>query len=62
MLQSLTQLNIQLHFAEVPVPKEFKETFYQREKKKAQLGLKQESKQIRRRKVWKNKKKPKKTF
>jgi len=49
MLQALTQLNVQLHFAEVPVGREHKEPFYQREKKKAQLGLKQRKK-IRRRK------------
>lgn len=57
MLQSLTQLNLQLHFAEVPAPRHFKEGFYERKKKKIQkrgLGLKKESRPpIKRRKTWK---------
>lgn len=49
MLQSLTQLNVQLHFAEVPVPQHFKEPYYKRTKQKIRGDLGLTKKKIRRR-------------
>lgn len=50
MLQSLVNLNLQLHFAEVPVPQELKEPYYRSRKKNIQHGLKRKKK-IKRRKL-----------
>jgi hypothetical protein len=39
MLQNLTQLNLQLHFAEVYIPEDVKETYYKSKKRLIQRGL-----------------------